>query len=152
MPQTVVSLSSSYTELFWNTSCFFQRGQSSGIATKALSYCVTWRTERHRFRCSNPFLWCPRSVKPLVLLRVQDAAIRGTTLPNAPPHDRKTLPQIWSRDLQVASLFQEPKSAERATWQLGVALRNGSSEISRRQTVSMEIKSLQLAPYVGLLA
>jgi len=26
-------LSSSYIELFWKTSCFFQKGQSSGIAT-----------------------------------------------------------------------------------------------------------------------
>ena len=32
MAQTMVSLSSSYTELFWRTSCFFQKGQSSGIA------------------------------------------------------------------------------------------------------------------------
>jgi len=32
MAQTVVPLSSSYTELFWKTSCFFQKGQSSGIA------------------------------------------------------------------------------------------------------------------------
>ena len=38
MAQTVVSLSSSYTELFWKTSCFFQKGQSSGIAT---TYYVT---------------------------------------------------------------------------------------------------------------
>jgi len=36
MAKTVVSLSSSYTELFWNTSCFFQKGQSSGIATYGL--------------------------------------------------------------------------------------------------------------------
>ena len=32
MAQTVVSLSSSYTKLFWRTSCFFQKGQASRIA------------------------------------------------------------------------------------------------------------------------
>ena len=35
MAQTVVSLSSSYTKSFWRTSCFFQKGQSSGIARRA---------------------------------------------------------------------------------------------------------------------
>ena len=39
MAQTVVSLFSSYTKLFWRTSCFFQKGQSSGIATISGSVC-----------------------------------------------------------------------------------------------------------------
>ena len=37
MAETVVSLSSSYTEIFWKTSCFFQKGQSFGIATTGCS-------------------------------------------------------------------------------------------------------------------
>ena len=35
MAQTVVSLSSSYTKIFWRTSCFFQKKKSSGIATNS---------------------------------------------------------------------------------------------------------------------
>ena len=37
LAQTVVYVSSSYTKLFWRTSCFFQKGQSSEIANSVKS-------------------------------------------------------------------------------------------------------------------
>ena len=87
MAQAVISLYSSNTKLFWRTSCFFQKGQSSGIARNTSRISRFW---------GYSLKFSPRNLGAWHSLARQKRAIRESFLPRKfPAIQYHTYQSVW---------------------------------------------------------